>query len=36
MAIYTPTAGDVGEERKIVEVEPVENPATVPAEPVPA
>jgi hypothetical protein len=33
----TPTNGDVGTERKIVEAEPVEIPSTVPAEePVPA
>lgn len=34
--IYIPTAGDIGEERKITEVEPATTPATVPAEPVPA
>lgn len=32
-AIYTPTAGDIGEERKHIELEPVEVPSTVPAEP---
>lgn len=33
---FTPTAGDTGREIEIVEVEPVEVPSTVPAEPVPA
>jgi hypothetical protein len=35
--MYTTTAGDVGEEKKRVIMEPVEVPVTVPAEePVPA
>jgi hypothetical protein len=34
--MYTPTAGDIGKEIEITEVEPVQNPSTVPAEPVPA
>lgn len=31
--MYTPIAGDIGTEKKIVESEPVEVPSTVPAEP---
>lgn len=35
--LTAPRAGDIGEEKKIVESEPVEIPSTVPAEePVPA
>lgn len=35
--MYTPVAGDIGEEKKIIELEPIEVPATAPAEePVPA
>lgn len=37
MHTYAPHAGDIGEKRKHIELEPVENPAevpeTVPAEP---
>lgn len=31
-----PTLGDIGEEQEEIELEPVEVPTTVPAEPVPA
>lgn len=34
--MYTTLNGDIGTEREIKEVEPVEIPSTVPAEPVPA
>lgn len=34
--MHTTHAGDIGEEKEIKEVEPVEIPSTVPAEPVPA
>lgn len=34
--MYTPRLGDIGEETEIIELEPVEVPTTVPAEPVPA
>lgn len=34
--MHRPLNGDIGEEKKIVEAEPVETPSTVPAEPVPA
>ena len=36
MTMYTTLNGDIGKEIEITEVEPVENPSTVPAEPVPA
>lgn len=34
MNIYAPIAGDIGTERKIIELEPLEAPATAPVEPV--